>query len=127
MQIGHMKLLVGFPGDTTLYGPPELRAGSGHDGQPNLNALPAYPCQKHCMFNTTADPSETKDLSAEPAFAGELQALLLRYGQLSTQGVDVFDYHHMLNETGEVCVGGLNDSCAVAMRTGIVEPCGFVL
>ena len=78
-----MKLLVGFPGDTTLYGPPELRAGSGHDGQPNLNALPAYPCQKHCMFNTTADPSETKDLSAEPAFAGELQALLLRYGQLS--------------------------------------------
>ena len=60
LQIGHMKLLVGFPGDTTLYGLPELTAGSGHDMQASLNALPAYPCQKHCLFNTTADPSETK-------------------------------------------------------------------
>ena len=59
------------------------------------------------MFNTTADPSETKDLSAEPAFAAELR-------------------RQMLKETGEVCVGGLNDSCAVAIKTGTVEPCGFV-
>lgn len=128
LQVGHLKLLVGFPGDPTLYGPPEQSAGmSGHDQQANLNSLPAYPCQKYCLFNVTDDPSETKDLSADPALDDQLQALLRRYEQLSTQGADVYDYRQMLNETGAVCVSGLNDSCAVAIRTGCVEPCGFTV
>jgi len=56
LQVGHLKLLIGYPGDTTLYGRPERAAGSGHDEQADLNALPLFPCQKHCLFNTTADP-----------------------------------------------------------------------
>ena len=125
LQVGHLKLLVGFPGDPTLYGPPERTPGSGHGDQASLNALPDYPCQTHCLFNTTSDPSETRDLSGEPSAAVHLQAMLRRYAELSTQGLPVFGYPQMLNETGAVCVAGVNDSCAVAKRTGLVEPCGF--
>jgi arylsulfatase A-like enzyme len=129
LQVGHLKLLVGYPGDTTLYGPPASSAGSGHDGQVDLNALPLFPCQKHCLFNTTADPSETKDLSADVAFASDLAHLLARYEQLSKQGRAVLTYAGMIEETGAVCVSsgvGANDSCAVAKRFGVVEPCGFI-
>ena len=86
LQIGDLKLLVGFPGDPTLYGPPERSAGSGHEGQADLNALPPYPCQKACLFNTTHDPSETLDLSADPAFASHVKAMMQRYEELSSKG-----------------------------------------
>jgi hypothetical protein len=94
----------------------------------DLNTLPLFPCQKHCLFNTTADPSETQDLSADPAFSSELAQLLARYKQLGTQGRAVLRYAGMIAETGAVCVGGgagANDSCAIAKRFGVVEPCGF--
>jgi arylsulfatase A-like enzyme len=125
LLIGDLKLLVGYPGDTRLFGPPEAVAGSGHEGAPDLNRLGTFPCQDHCLFNTSADPSETTDLSADPAFAGALQAMLARYSVLSAEGENAFTYGDMLKETGEVCKGGVNDSCAVANRSGVVEPCGY--
>ena len=80
------------------------------------------------IINTTADPSETIDLSADAAFASDLARLLARYEQLGKQGRAVLTYAGMIEETGAVCVGsgaGANDSCAVAKRFGVVEPCGF--
>ena len=66
----------------------------------SLNALPDYPCQTHCLFNTTSDPSETHDVAGEPSAAAHLQAMLRRYAELSTQGLPVFGYPQMLNEAG---------------------------
>lgn len=127
LLVGHFKLLVGYPGDTRLFGLPEATAGSGHEGQVpvGVNGLGTFPCQDHCLFNTTADPSETADLSNQTALFGVLQDMLTRYAQLSKEGGDVFSYDDMLKETGEVCVSNVNDSCAVADALGVVEPCGY--
>eukprot|EP00040_Diaphanoeca_grandis_P004139 m.27212 g.27212 ORF g.27212 m.27212 type:complete len:483 (-) comp15705_c0_seq1:126-1574(-) len=125
LLVGHVKLLVGYPGDTRLFGPPEVTAGSGHEGAPNMNGLGTFPCQDHCLFNTTADPAETIDLSSDPAFFGVLQDMLTRYAALSAEGADVFAYPQMLEETGEVCTANVNDSCAVATKLHVVEPCGY--
>jgi hypothetical protein len=76
------------------------------------------------------DPSETVDLSADPAFAASLQTMLSRYAQLATQGRDVFAFADMVKETsrfypaGHTCVSGVNDSCAIAQTQGLVQPCG---
>ena len=126
LLVGHLKLLVGYPGDTRLYGKPAIRAGSGHEGEPDMNRLQPFPCQRHCLFNTTADPSETVDLSERPAYARALQSMLRRYQELSTQGEDVFAYSDMLKQTGEVCVKNVNDSCAIAQTQRVVEPCGYL-
>ena len=125
LLVGDLKLLVGFPGDTRLFGPPVPSAGSGHDGAPNVNGLGTFPCQDHCLFNTTADPAETVELSHNPAFAEALQSMLARYEVLSNQGEDVFSLQDMVKETGDVCTSGVNDSCAIAARLGVVEPCGY--
>ena len=127
LQMGDLKLIVGYPGDTTLYGKPEMTVGQGggHDNQANINKLPLLPCQTHCLFNTSADPSETIDLTDDPRYAPELANALARYAELTTQGRDILTLQDMAQETGDVCVLKVNDSCAVAMKYGYVEPCGF--
>ena len=125
--MGDLKLIVGYPGDTTLYAKPEMTVGQGggHDNQANINKLPVLPCQTHCLFNTFADPSETIDLANDTRYAPELATLLARYAELATQGRAPLFEQDMAQETGDVCVSNVNDSCTVAMKYGVVEPCGF--
>ena len=49
--------------------------------------LGTFPCQDHCLFNTTADPSETVDLSNNTELSGLLYEMLTRYAELSKQGI----------------------------------------
>ena len=44
---------------------------------------------------------------------------------MGTQGGDVFGYDDMVKETGAVCTAHVNDTCAVAVKLGVVEPCGY--
>ena len=125
--MGDFKLIIGYPGDATLYGKPEMAVGQGggHDNQVDINKLPALPCQTHCLFNTATDPSETIDLVNNTRYAAELAKMVARYSELATEGRDVLSYADMVKETGDVCAAGVNDSCAVAKEYGYVQPCGF--
>ena len=56
-------------------------------GQFGAAGLGTFPCQDHCLFNTTADPSETVDLSNKTELSGLLYDMLTRYAELSKQGI----------------------------------------
>ena len=77
VRVGALKLLVGdldvgwLRCDMTLVAPP-----------------PRAPGADVLLFNLTADPNETTDLSADPAHADDLARLLARYEEIKAETVD---------------------------------------
>jgi hypothetical protein len=71
---------AGGKGEMKLVAGPNGGGWSSFTNGTKCSAFKPVACGDHdCLFNLTADPGEHNDLSADPAFAAELAALLARY------------------------------------------------